>query len=110
MIQDTSTQPPVAWSCNPLAFSPPTPLPTPSLPYKPLLHHYYIISPLAQVTELEWQVEMIQETSTQPPVAWSCNPVAFSRRSLPFPFPLPPSPLQALYTVTLFLSPHRLLN
>ncbi len=30
-----------------------------------------------QVTELEWPVEMIQETSSEPPIAWSCNPLAF---------------------------------
>ncbi len=30
-----------------------------------------------QVTELEWPLEMLQETVTEPPIVWSCNPLAF---------------------------------
>ena len=30
-----------------------------------------------QVTELEWPLEMLQETQTEPPIVWSCNPLHF---------------------------------
>ncbi len=45
------------------------------------------------MTELEWPVEMIQETSTQPPVAWSCNPLAFDFTQL-FMKPTKPKKLE----------------
>ena len=70
MIQETSTQPlghmvlqtsSVQPSC-PFHPSPPS---SPSLLYKPI-YNVTLFLPHTQVTELEWPVEMIQETSTQP--------------------------------------------